>query len=697
MDGDRSSSPKRKKIRQKYAPKACVSCRRSKLKCSGENPCQRCVDNGKRCFYSEDQTAAEVLQNLSRPAPGPSSLPSHSSTNNNNGNSNSNSNGAARRAAAVLPRTDMAAERRESDASVMGLTMEARMARIEAMMDALMHDRGLAFTPSGSIEREGSDGFRSESAFSMPILDPIHPALDHMGHPSPDRVLAPAALANAVIRQDATAHVRVGNRLLPFPTPERYQQYVAHFFGHVHPRHPCVDEIDFDAHTQRVVTEGAAGPSDAHFVALCYAIFACCDAVLHLTPSPSGSKPPGWHWYEIARDIADSNARPGANSGLALVQGLHFQALYLMYSDLPALAYSAIRTACTAALEQNLHQQPAWSDIDPEQTYWRICVFWNVHITDRLISVSCGRPASFQAEHVQVELPGDFYDRQASVPPESRHLDPKHAISEYLRYELRASDLALDAFARVSKGQHYTYDSDRTIEAQMQQFIDNELPAISFPHQPLEDDFIPPYKMLMALQRLTLPLIVGRRTMTSLAYNTSDAQTFIELATHALHDVRRIRSDDMVSSTCRHQLTSAVAGVLLILGAILLRDLSAPDLSPLQLSFGDIVDNFIEAVSILSDLAQGLPYAKRVRDDCLVIIASVTSMADKWHSLSRSQRESQGWNSAVDMIPAGIADQFPYQLLCPPLHGLPSDAASAGWDGIDPRLGANKTGVLWLF
>lgn len=56
------------------------------------------------------------------------------------------------------------------------------MARIETMMEALIHERGMAMTPMGSIEREdnGSDGLRSEAAFALPLLDPINPALTQM-------------------------------------------------------------------------------------------------------------------------------------------------------------------------------------------------------------------------------------------------------------------------------------------------------------------------------------------------------------------------------------------------------------------------------------------------------------------------------------------------------------------------------------
>lgn len=225
-----------------------------------------------------------------------------------------------------MPRNDTV-ESRASDVGIVGMTMEDRMARIEAMMEALMHERGMSFTPSGNIEREGSEGFRSDMAFSMPILDPIHPALDQIAQQSPEQMPHPVPAGIPAMGSGASAFVRVGNQSVPFPDPAGYQQYVAHFFGDVHLRHPCVDETDFNARTQRVVTSGATEPNDVHFLALCYVVFACCDAVLEATPSTTSNsdKPPGWHWFQLAESIMDKKSSLTHSGDLTLIQYMLFQ------------------------------------------------------------------------------------------------------------------------------------------------------------------------------------------------------------------------------------------------------------------------------------------------------------------------------------------------------------------------------------
>jgi hypothetical protein len=277
--------------------------------CSGDNPCQRCIDNGKRCFYSEDQTAAEVLQNLSRPTHAPASQPSFSNTksnnNSNSNNSNSSGNGASR--LNVIPQNG-ASERRPSDTGVGGLTMEERMARMEAMLEMLMQERGMTFPPNGGLEREESVGFRSESAFPLPLLDPIHPALEQMTQHSSEQMQHTLLAEDAAFASDASSFVRAGNQNLPFPDSARYQQYVSQFFIDLFPRHPCIDQADFASRTQRIITDGATETSDIYFLALCYAIFACCDAVpqMHDAAASSNDKPPGWHWYQLADSLVDA-------------------------------------------------------------------------------------------------------------------------------------------------------------------------------------------------------------------------------------------------------------------------------------------------------------------------------------------------------------------------------------------------------
>jgi hypothetical protein len=278
------------------------------------------MDNGKRCFFSEDQTAAEALQNLSRPTP---TLQTQAS------NTSGNGNNLSRRS--LMP-SDNGTERRASDASTRGMSMEARMARIEAMMEALMRDRGLTMTPMGSVEREenGSDGFRGDAALPVPPLDPINPALAFMGQPSlfshepSDRGNSALSVPGSPYNVEPTHLIQLGNKKLPYPSPADYQQYLASFFTDIHLSHPCIDEPEFRSRSEHMLANTAIPPEDCQFLALNYTIFACCDILLNVAPIDTG-KPKGWRWLELADDLVDKRSLLSGSGDLTLIQCVLFQ------------------------------------------------------------------------------------------------------------------------------------------------------------------------------------------------------------------------------------------------------------------------------------------------------------------------------------------------------------------------------------
>lgn len=286
--------------------------------CSGDNPCQRCRDNSKRCFYSEDQTAAEALQNLSRPSL--SQQPSITT-------SVSNGSGTARRN--IMPR-HQTTEQRASDASALGLSMEARMARIEAMMETLLQDRAVPMTAVNS--EPGSD-----MAMSGPILDPINPALALLGQPQGD----PAPAIDPMLGAD-TITLRVGSRNLRFPSPSVYQDYINSFFRDLHCLHPCVDEQLFRLRSKNMLGRIDVHPDDACFLALNYMIFAWQDASSG-GPTPNvDSKPSGWHWLQLADEVVGHRQLYGQGDA-SLVQFQTFKVRTL-------LCTTKVELTCTGSL-----------------------------------------------------------------------------------------------------------------------------------------------------------------------------------------------------------------------------------------------------------------------------------------------------------------------------------------------------------
>lgn len=217
---------------------------------------------------------------------------------------------------------------------MVGIPIEARMARIEMMMEALMRDRGMTMPPMGSIDRDDnhSDGFRSENAFSMPLLDPINPALAHMGpqptysHESPNWT-QPSVHYVPTTSICPTRNIQLRNRImpLPFPAPASYQHYMQSFFTDIHLRYPSLDEADFRIRSDSMLAGDYVQTHDTYLLALNYIIFACCDILLDQAAPSNDTKPRGWQWCELVNGLVDKDALLIGGMDLTLIQLLLFQ------------------------------------------------------------------------------------------------------------------------------------------------------------------------------------------------------------------------------------------------------------------------------------------------------------------------------------------------------------------------------------
>ncbi|CAO2658386.1 Nn.00g061090.m01.CDS01 [Neocucurbitaria sp. VM-36] len=676
--------------------------------CSGENPCQRCIDNGKRCFYSEDQTAAEALQNLSRPTPAqPQPQPHMSAPTNGNGLSRRN----------ILPRHG-SIERRASDASVLGLSMESRMARIETMMEALIHERGMTMTPMGSIERDenGSDGLRSEAAFALPLLDPINPALaqmeqqSDMQYESPDWRHPLSQFEDRSNNAEPPVAIRLGSRSLSFPGPTEYRKYMDKFFYGIHLLHPCIRESEFRAFGERTLATGDVQSGDRFSLALSYIIFACCDVLLATSSRSLNGKPEGWHWFQRADDLVDKKTLLTCAGNLALIQLLLFQALYLSFADIPSSAYTTIGLTSRLVFQYGLHQERSLSHLSPEQLYDYVCVFWNVFVTDRSISLSCGRPYSIREKDINVGLPMDVFNKVLVHRSPSVDVDPRHYINLYMNYTTllayRAGhiwDTIIDA-SSLNNGLDSSSETAALLSSQINHFLTYELPAMRVPNIPGNQgaqatSFT---KTTIALNSNTITLLLRRREMTSLQYDGTCARELGDIALDSmshLSSLTGIFKHQFLSAnmgTFRHHITSSVAGALLVFCALVVRDLSAPDVN-LQHNSPAYVRGFRDACTLLDTLSHQIPYAKRVLDDFEALRTLVNAVIQEF---TADGQVPGGWVLVEPLIPHNVVELFPYRALTPSFHAQnslnPGDVLVSGQDVGSAWTSGGGGGVLWL-
>jgi hypothetical protein len=178
--------------------------------------------------------------------------------------------------------------------------------------------------------------------------------------------------------------------------------------------------------------------------------------------------------------------------------------------------------------------------------------------------------------------------------------------------------------------------------------------------------------------------------MTTLTYNRSQAERHSFLALQTIEETRQLHNATAVSASYRHRMTSAITCALLTLCALLLRDLSTPELMPLQTNLDVYMAKFKEAASMLEELAHGLPYARNVLEDCRQLMTNVSVMIDKWESLPADHRAKHGWVRSMGLDRLQLGNLFPYQSTNPVLR---ADIGEI-WEGSS---GSRQEGVLWLF
>jgi len=237
---------------------------------------------------------------------------------------NTNGNGMSRRS--ILPRHD-GIERRASDASLLGLSMEARMARVESMMEALMQERGIAITPRVSAEREdaASDCIQNDFAMHMPVdsgmLSFVPTAQTSYVLDSTDRARHSVSGGSPMSTTDPGATIRVGNRNYAFPSLADYQRYLGFFFTDLGTYYPCVNETDFRIRSDAILAAPSVQADNASLLALNYIIFACCDIALDTSSSNTQNKPPGWQWFRASDELVGKRKMSG-RADLCLIQFL---------------------------------------------------------------------------------------------------------------------------------------------------------------------------------------------------------------------------------------------------------------------------------------------------------------------------------------------------------------------------------------
>lgn len=175
---------------------------------------------------------------------------------------------------------------------MLGLSMEARMARIESMMESLMLERGMTVSPRLSMERDAAASERLHADFLMQIageaslsFPPI--TQGDFGNDNPGRIRHSVSAVSPMGGGDPSSTLHVGAKTCLFPNPTEYQRLLDVFFDDIAPYYPCVNELEFRMGSDKLLSASSIRANDITLLALNYIIFACCE----MTVTPGWSFP----------------------------------------------------------------------------------------------------------------------------------------------------------------------------------------------------------------------------------------------------------------------------------------------------------------------------------------------------------------------------------------------------------------------
>lgn len=205
-------------------------------------------------------------------------------------------------------------------------------------------------------------------------------------------------------------------------------------------------------------------------------------------------------------------------------------------------------------------------------------------------------------------------------------------------------------------------------------------------------------KTAMVLSNNNITLLLRHREMTSLQY-PDNVRQFSMLALDAIAHVRGFINKGARHLSFQPHMVSSIAGALLVLCALLVRDLSSPALN-LQHNYQSYVKGFQEGFAMLDVLKYTSSYARRVLDDFNPLRGVVERVVQEF---TPDRQIEEGFDVVEALLPPNIVDLFPFRALTPSLQAhassagetLPVGQDAGAWDTVEPS--ASGGGVLWLY
>ncbi|EED18602.1 C6 transcription factor, putative [Talaromyces stipitatus ATCC 10500] len=400
-----AAAPEKRK-RTKYAAKACVECKRRKVKCCGEHPCQRCRRRMMDCVFTPDEVTAdsrkieELLEQISKMQTQIDSLTGTVESFNSMGSSSPKKRKLSRSTVSAPSKgSQNAKSERSQSASATGKIsfhgVTTSSFNFEVARQTL-RSRGITEVGGGTSGSDGdeyntSQGGEVATRNTSPILSP---STTRDEHHQPSSTIDPLWGIN---REEAIrlCHVYEEEMGIMYPVVDFetiiYQVHV--LYNHLNP---------LSSSEQNTKAEPLSD-DDINILKL---VFACA-----LTAEANGNSELAMRIFRGVRDVASDMVWQPPNIKRAIL--ITLVSIYLFQIDEEATAWRTIGTAQRLCLEMGLHRsetypQPAIVSYGKEDA---LKLFWSVYTLDIRFSMGTGMPYQLDSSDIDPSLP-----RPTNVP-----------------------------------------------------------------------------------------------------------------------------------------------------------------------------------------------------------------------------------------------------------------------------------------
>ncbi|KIX06721.1 uncharacterized protein Z518_04697 [Rhinocladiella mackenziei CBS 650.93] len=599
--------------RKRYVTQACGECKKRKVRCTGEQPCEQCSTSRLNCEYSTEPRRRNQQHAGVSDSPG-----EHTSTSSNfvlsGGDAEKFTSEVLNRLHTILTEVRM----------VKGaIGTSPGPDKLTPLSSSL---RGLITPESGEgygTSVEGQNPDRNVFNGGPSILKPLN-TLEKVGNNAGDGGNDDdAANSRSGAKQDCLLsacsnisecylrELRLWDANIRHQGIHPLREPIDVYFSLMNPHYPCLDEDLFREVFDRYVCNYLLQDvtlDRIQFIALVYLIVAVVKIVKEFCAEDNVV--PGWYEFTRAEHLLNHVIRTGKGD-LATTQCLILKASYLLYIERHDWAYDVMGTAVRLCFQLGLHNQKSWTGASPFERHMRIRIFWCIYCLERNIAHQCGAPYQINEKDIAVDPPSELPSGSRGFVVSEGSISPIPSQIATIKWARLCSDMWDSMFG--VKSQPATAEFIAVTDARILLLLEEvpeplrwssetirKLEYLQYPH------YVVRQSIVLHLRANHLRLLLRRSDLLDAKNGGRTAPLCVEIAASSINAMHEYHFSPLKQNTERFPTVSFLSGALVALTAVILGN--KVDANTSQKAEAA----FQKAIHLLEDMSPGFSLSRRL-------------------------------------------------------------------------------------